>query len=321
MTSCANALDLAARPDAAPTAASGARSWRERGDRAGRQAFAAVPEACTRYRCATCNGDDCERSGGESGVPPRSGDTLLHVPNEQTAEPTGVVRALLAGVQRAIAETEARLSDLRVEERGLMLTARRLGVPLDDVPPPLGNASVEEATVTSRSAVGPMFSGSGALAPGLGTGATRMTDLVEEVLRRAERPLSPKDIAERLTALGHPQENTEAVRGALAYLKRRKPPRARDIARSKWVLPGGSHDLDLVAGQSVHRLADATMTVATGEQADKPEQQALPPSDGPLGASTPAVGRHDQPAVDDVDQGQDASGRETTDQGASDVNP
>jgi len=73
-------------------------------------------------------------------------------------------------------------------------------------------------------------------------GDAPMTDLVEGVLRDASVAMSPKDVADRLAQMGYPQDGTEGVRGALSYLKRRKPLRAVAIGRGQWVIPGGPLD-------------------------------------------------------------------------------
>jgi hypothetical protein len=70
--------------------------------------------------------------------------------------------------------------------------------------------------------------------------AATMTDTVADILRQADRPLSPKDVVAALESMGIPQENTVQVRGTLGYLNRKG--QLRQLGRGAWILKGGPLD-------------------------------------------------------------------------------
>lgn len=142
------------------------------------------------------------------------------------------VRALLAEVTAQATEAEARLTDLRAEQRGLELSLARLTSEATQ-----GNTfaadKVETETPSFPSQRGSDFPAHAETWQQLGK-----TNAVKRVLEQATKPLAPADIVDVLGSVGLPQRDSESVRGALAYLKRKG--KAIPIGRSQWVLINGA---------------------------------------------------------------------------------
>jgi hypothetical protein len=146
------------------------------------------------------------------------------------------LRSLLAGVKAKVDSAEAVLADLHNRQRVLeqMLVeemgsapARVLDTPRDDTP---GTADV---TLPSGGRMHFLTADEAWKVIG-------KTGAVKRVLSEADRPLGPTDIVDRLKSVGLPQKDTEAVRGALAWLKKKGV--AKALGRSQWVLVEGSVD-------------------------------------------------------------------------------
>jgi len=89
------------------------------------------------------------------------------------------------------------------------------------------------------------------------------TELVADVLAQADRPLSPKDITDRLIEEGISQDGTTQVRGAISYLKRQD--RVYAIGRGQWIMLGSPYDL--------HKRGDMA------DQAELPTDTETPTAD------------------------------------------
>jgi len=137
-----------------------------------------------------------------------------------------VLRALLTDVNIRAAEVEAKLADLHLERRGLELSLARLtaeGVEDDRSVEPR-QARGDHAALPSTRQVPEEWQSLG------------KTAAVKRVLEEATKPLGPAEIVATLDSVGLPQEASESVRGALAYLKRKGE--AIFVGRSQWVLVG-----------------------------------------------------------------------------------
>lgn len=137
------------------------------------------------------------------------------------------LRELLAETASRVAKKEAELAELRVEQRGLELAYSRLNAG-DDW------SVAESRPVNSESAALPRTSPV-SLEEWQKLGKT---ERVERILERATKPLGPAEIVDILNSVGLPQKDSETVRGALAYLKRRG--KATFLNRSQWVLVDGA---------------------------------------------------------------------------------
>ncbi len=139
-----------------------------------------------------------------------------------------VIRALLADVNVRVTETEAKLADLHLERRGLELSLARLTAETveDDKIVEWRAAGDDHAALHSTHQVPEEWQALG------------KTAAVKRVLEEATEPLGPADVVARLNSVGLPQEDSESVRGALAYMKRKRE--ATFVGRSQWVLVGGA---------------------------------------------------------------------------------
>jgi hypothetical protein len=144
-----------------------------------------------------------------------------------------VIRGLLADVNSRAAKIEAELNDLRVEQRGLELSLARLTAEAaeNDDRRDAQHAQVSDPTAFPKQM--PRFLPQEEEWRMLGK-----TAAVKRVLAEATEPLGPADVMAVLESVGLPQEDSEPVRGALAYLKRKGE--ATWIGRSQWVLVGGA---------------------------------------------------------------------------------
>jgi hypothetical protein len=142
------------------------------------------------------------------------------------------LQSLLAGVKAKVNATEAILADLHNRQSVLeQMLAEEIG----DAPPidtinmyQFGDSISGDKVVVHHPSAPEQWKLLG------------KTEAVERVLSEADQPLGPTEIMERLEAVGLPQRDTEAVRGALAWLKRKGT--AKTLARSQWVLAGGRVD-------------------------------------------------------------------------------
>ena len=134
------------------------------------------------------------------------------------------LRGLLADVEREEAQLQARLEEVRLERRGLELALRRQQG--GDASPPLAGLPPPDEEVSLPLPDAPQPAGDWA--------RLNQTEAVAKVLAEATTPLSAREVADRLAAVGMPQDNTDAVRGGLAYLKRKG--RATFHSRGQWVL-------------------------------------------------------------------------------------
>ncbi len=151
------------------------------------------------------------------------------------------LQSLLAVVETKVNATEAALAELHNRQRVLeQMLAEEIGnVPANVPATPRGDRS-ETATVTFPPSEPSVHPSTPEQRRTLGRRVLGKTELVERVLSEADRPLGPTEIMARLEAVGLPQRDTEAVRGALAWLKRKGS--AKTLARSQWVLVGGRVD-------------------------------------------------------------------------------
>ncbi|MBV8542833.1 MAG: hypothetical protein JO364_08130 [Pseudonocardiales bacterium] len=157
----------------------------------------------------------------------------------------GVIRALLAEVNSRTAEIEAKLADLQVERRGLELSLARLTAEVaaeDDRSVAQSQQINSEAFPRQSPELSPREEG----------WPLGMTAAVGRVLEDATKPLAPADIVNTLNSVGLRQEDSESVRGALSYLRRRG--KAIAVGRSQWVLVNGAVHQRLQR----ERKADAT---------------------------------------------------------------
>ncbi len=136
----------------------------------------------------------------------------------------------------------AQLDDLETEQRGLELTLARIpGAlqhrsrrtiniprrPVAQQPSEEGELELETPPVVEVTEYPP-----GALQfQNMGH-----TEAITKVLEKAERLMSPADILSELQAAGYQIEDSDPIRGALAYLKRKK--RADLARRGAWYLVG-----------------------------------------------------------------------------------
>lgn len=144
------------------------------------------------------------------------------------------------------------LEQLITEEAGTLAAAPvAQEVPVQDVPtvvPPKPEAAVSEPTGSA----GPLA-------------ALRITEAIRLVLNQSDRPLGPSEVMDRLTAGGLPQEDTAAVRGALAWLKKKGTAATR--GRSNWVMIDSPADLAVRSGQlGPEFAADADDSTDPGAQ-------------------------------------------------------
>lgn len=182
---------------------------------------------------------------------------------------TEALQAALDEVSAEEGQVRARLDELEVERRGLELALRRhLGENVTVT-------AVEKGSTTHWTIDGPD------VAPDVAAAAARevesagladvehsgtMTDTVAQILQHADRPLSPKDIVIELAALGIPQENTTAVRGAISYLKRQE--RVYALGRGAWVMPGSPYDQHKRGDDMFSQVEDTAPTDAETPAAD-----------------------------------------------------
>jgi hypothetical protein len=146
------------------------------------------------------------------------------------------LQSLLAGVKAKVNATEAILADLHNRQSVLeqMLAEEMRGAP------PIDTINMHQfGDVSGDSVSGDKVEVHHPSAP-VQWKLVGKTEAVERVLSEADQPLGPTEIMERLEAVGLPQRDTEAVRGALAWMKRKGS--AKALARSRWVLVGGRVD-------------------------------------------------------------------------------
>jgi len=164
----------------------------------------------------------------QGAVPPHFHDIGYACGVTAKATQADVLRALLADVSIRAAEVEAQLADLHVERRGLELSLARLtaeGVE-DDRSVEARQARGDHAALPSTRQVPEEWQSLG------------KTAAVKRVLEEATKPLGPAEIVATLDSVGLQQEDSESVRGALAYMKRKGE--AIFVGRSQWVLVDGA---------------------------------------------------------------------------------
>jgi hypothetical protein len=127
-------------------------------------------------------------------------------------------------VRRNCKRNSAELADLHVERRGLELALARLAGTAE-----YGGSIAQLQQITSEPESIPLEEEWRMLGK---------TDAVKRVLAEATKPLSPSEIVVTLKSVGLPQGDSESVRGALAYLKRKG--KANFISRSQWILIDGA---------------------------------------------------------------------------------
>lgn len=178
------------------------------------------------------------------------------LPNVNARAHAEVIRTLLADVNSRATKIEAELNDLLVERRGLELSLARLTAEAaaeDD-----GKRDPQDVQISDPAAPPdqmPRFLSHEEEWHLLGK-----TAAVKRVLAEAAEPLGPSDVMAVLESVGLPQEDSEVVRGALAYLKRKGE--ATSVGRSQWVLIGGA------VHQRLQQEGDLTSQDADAASAD-----------------------------------------------------
>jgi hypothetical protein len=150
------------------------------------------------------------------------------------AENERVLRHYLAEIRAEVDATEAALEDLRTQQRVLeqLLARESESGPTRALDTPR-DGTTDHIIPTDESV--PVLTDEEQQWQGL-----TITKAVTRVLDEASYPMSPAQIVAYLNSVGLTQKDSESVRGALAWLKRKGI--AKALGYAQWALAGGSVD-------------------------------------------------------------------------------